>query len=129
LLADQLDTYFGERETYFLELASPRVKGNLSHSLKGDNWSVFLRNSYFGSVFNPDGAHQEFAGKVLTDLSFGFDVTENLTFTVGSSNIFDVYPDPTPAGLTSGNQFIYPRVTSQFGINGRTAFARLNFKL
>ena len=129
LLADQLDTYFGERETYFLELASPRVKGNLSHTLKGDNWSVFLRNSYFGSVFNPDGAHQEFAGKVLTDLSFGFDVTENLTFTVGSSNIFDVYPDPTPAGLTSGNQFIYPRVTSQFGINGRTAFARLNFKL
>ena len=129
LLADQLDTYFGSREMFFLELASPRLKWNLSHTLKGDNWSVFLRNSFFGDVTNPDGGNQVFGGKLLTDLSFGFDVTENLTFTVGSSNIFDVYPDPTPAGLTSGNQFIYPRVTSQFGINGRTAFARLNFKL
>jgi iron complex outermembrane receptor protein len=128
-LADQLDTYFGERETYFLEFATPRVKWNLSHTLKGENWTAFLRNSFFGSVFNPDGDHQEFGAKVLTDLSFGFDITENLTFTVGSSNIFDVYPDATPQGLTSGNQFIYPRVTSQFGINGRTAFARLNFKL
>ena len=132
-LASQLDTYFGEREQYFLEFATPRVKGNLSHSLQGDKWSAFLRNSFFGSVFNPDGLHQEYGSKVITDLSFGFDVTDQLSFTFGSSNIFDVYPDKTPnnsvENLTSGNQFIYPRVTSQFGINGRTAFARLNLKL
>ena len=132
-LASQLNSYFGERDQYFLELAQPRVKANLSHSLKGDKWNAFIRNSYFGSVFNPDGVHQEFGAKVITDISFGFNVTEDLTFTVGSSNIFDVYPDRTPnnsvENLTSGNQFIYPRVTSQFGINGRTAFARLNLKL
>ena len=52
-----------------------------------------------------------------------------MTLTVGSSNIFDVYPDATPSNLTSGNQFIYPRVTSQFGINGRTVFARLKLNL
>ncbi|MGB0879775.1 MAG: TonB-dependent receptor, partial [Polaribacter sp.] len=102
---------------------------NLSHTFTGDKWTAFLRNSFFGSVFNPDGAHNEYGAKVLTDISFGFDVTDNLTFTIGSSNIFDVYPDKTPTNLTSGNQFIYPRVTSQFGINGRTGFARLNFKL
>ena len=128
-LADQLDTYFGEREKYFLEYAQPRVKWNLSHTLKGDKWTAFLRNSFFGEVSNPDGDHQVFGGKVITDLSFGLEITENLTFTFGSSNVFDVYPDATPQGLTSGNQFVYPRVTSQFGINGRTAFARINFKL
>ena len=52
-----------------------------------------------------------------------------MTLTIGSSNIFNVYPDASPANLTSGNNFIYPRVTSQFGINGRTVFARLKFKL
>ena len=132
-LASQLNSYFGERDQYFLEFAQPRVKANLSHRIKGDKWSGFLRNSFFGSVFNPDGLHQEYGSKVITDLSFSFEVTEDLTFTFGSNNIFDVYPDRTPSNsvenLTSGNQFIYPRVTSQFGINGRTAFARLNFKL
>ncbi|MEQ6122672.1 TonB-dependent receptor [Pseudotenacibaculum sp. MALMAid0570] len=128
-LASQIDTYFGERESYFLELAQPRVKANLSHLLQADDWNVFFRNSLFGSVFNPDGAHEEFSSKIVTDLSFGYDFTDNLSLTVGSSNIFDVYPDATPANLTSGNNFIYPRVTSQFGINGRTVFARLNFKL
>ena len=74
-----------------------------------------------------------FSEKVITDLSFGYDVSENMTLTIGSSNIFDIYPDKSPAtttgNLTSGNNFIYPRVTSQFGINGRTVFARLKFKL
>ena len=136
-LAGLQGTLFGERDRYFLEFALPRVKANLSHTLKGDKWTAFLRNSFFGSVFNPDqnadGSHQEYGSKVITDLSFGIEVTDNLTFTFGSNNIFDVYPDMTPNNatnnFTSGNQFIYPRVTSQFGINGRTAFARLNLKL
>ena len=62
-------------------------------------------------------------------MSFGYDFTENMTITIGSSNIFNVFPTASPANLTSGNNFIYPRVTSQFGINGRTVFARLKFKL
>lgn len=136
VLASQAGTYFGERERYFLELASPRFKANLGHVLQSDKWKLFLRNAFFGSVFNPDTTsdggppfHPEFGSKVITDLSFGYDFTDNLTLTVGSSNIFDVYPDRSPANLTSGNNFIYPRVTSQFGINGRTVFGRLNFKL
>ncbi len=136
VLASQAGTYFGERESYFLELAQPRVKANLGHVLQSDNWKIFLRNAFFGSVFNPDTTsnggpdfHPEFGAKVITDLSFGYDFADNITLTVGSSNIFDVYPDASPSNLTSGNNFIYPRVTSQFGINGRTVFARLNFNL
>ena len=135
-LASQIDTYFGEREEYFTEFATPRFKANLGHVLEADKWKIFLRNSYFGSVFNPDvtnnggpSFHPEFGGKILTDLSFGYNFTENVTLTVGSSNIFDVYPDAAPSNLTSGNNFIYPRVTSQFGINGRTVFARLKLNL
>ena len=137
VLATQAGTFFGQREEFFLELASPRFKANLGHILQSDNWRVFLRNSYFGAVTNPDqsnvgpgpGFNPEFGGKILTDISFGYNLTDNLTLTVGSSNVFDVYPDASPSDLTSGNNFIYPRVTSQFGINGRTVFGRLNFKL
>ena len=137
VLASQAGTYFGQREEFFLELASPRFKANLGHVLQADKWRFFIRNSYFGGVTNPDqdssgpgpATNPEFGGKIVTDLSFGYNLTDNLTLTVGSSNVFDVYPDATPAGLTSGNNFIYPRVTSQFGINGRTIFGRLNFKL
>ena len=141
VLASQAGTYFGERESYFLETATPRFKANLGHMLQGDKWKFFLRNSFFGSVINPDttpgptindtavSIHPEFGAKVLTDMSFGYDVSENMTLTIGSSNIFNVFPDASPSNLTSGNNFIYPRVTSQFGINGRTVFARLKFKL
>jgi iron complex outermembrane receptor protein len=141
VLASQAGTYFGERESYFLETATPRFKANLGHMLQGDKWRLFVRNSFFGAVTNPDvtqepslngtGAnyHPIFGDKVLTDMSFGYDVSENMTLTIGSSNIFNVFPDASPSNLTSGNNFIYPRVTSQFGINGRTVFARLKFKL
>lgn len=138
-LASQIDTYFGERESYFLEFATPRVKANLSNMLRGDKWNVFLRNSFFGAVTNPDltdttgdgtrDTHPEYGSKIVTDLAFGYDFTDNLTITIGASNIFDVYPDEAPSDLTSGNQFVYPRVTSQFGLNGRSVFARLNYKL
>ena len=141
VLASQAGTYFGERESYFLETATPRFKANLGHMLQGDKWRLFVRNSFFGEVTNPDTTQQPsldgsgeryhpiFGDKVLTDMSFGYDVSENMTLTVGSSNIFNVFPDASPSNLTSGNNFIYPRVTSQFGINGRTVFARLKFKL
>ena len=119
---------WGDREETFLEQAQPRFKANLTNSLKADKWRAFLRNAYFGGVTNPNGG-AEISGEILTDLSFGYDFTETFTLTVGANNIFDIFPEENPANLTSGNNFIYPRATSQFGIGGRYLFARLNFKL
>jgi len=65
--------------------------------LRGEKWNFFLRNSFFGSVINPDttlsqtindtavSIHPEFGAKILTDMSFGYDVSENMTLTIGSS--------------------------------------------
>ena len=84
-------------------------------------------------------------------MSFGYKINKNLKLTIGANNLFDIYPDlnpgpktaqrpsgilngapnyPNPAttiDLTSSDQFIYSRNVSQFGQNGRFAFARLNF--
>jgi iron complex outermembrane receptor protein len=145
--AGLLNTYFNEDSRVFLELAVPRVKANLSHTYTFDNWSIFLRNSFFGSVYDTGAlrkdsldmnssyldsggniAHPEIGAKVITDFTLGYEFSKNLIMVIGANNIFDIYPDKLPNYLTS-NQFIYSRRVSQFGNNGRYIFARLSFSL
>ena len=127
-------TYFGERDRIFFEQAMPRTKANLTHSLKANKLTVFLRNTYFGQVTNPNKSsdakeYPVYGGKIVTDLSIGYDLTSDTNLTVGANNLFDVYADMVTPDLTSGNNFIYPRATSQFGMNGRYLFFRLNFSI
>ncbi|HCM35986.1 TonB-dependent receptor [Chryseobacterium sp.] len=93
--------------------------------------------------------HPVWGGKVITDLSVGYKFSKNLKLTIGANNLFDIYPDKnygptvvkTPSLDSSGNlvyvntstidlsnqnQFIYSRNVSQFGMNGRFLFARVN---
>lgn len=127
------DTYFGTRDQLFLERAQPRFKANLTHTLQLKRFTVFLRNAWFGEVTNPntivEGVHDVYSGKLLTDLTVTREIDLGLRLTIGANNLFDVYPDEVAPGLTTGNNFIYPRATSQFGINGRYIFARLSFQI
>jgi len=93
--------------------------------------------------------HPVWGGKVITDLSVGYKFSNSFRLTIGANNLFDIYPDknygPTavkvpaldssgnltyvnaaPIDLTNQNQFVYSRNTSQFGMNGRFLFARVN---
>ncbi len=127
------DTYFGSRDQLFLQVAQPRTKANLSHSLKSGNWNFFVRNTLFGKVTNPNtdsnGTNPVYRSKVINDFSIGYKFSELFNLSLGANNVFDVYPDLATADLTSGNNFIYPRSTSQFGLNGRYLFVRLNMDL
>jgi len=100
-----------------------------------------------GSVV--ENEHPVWGAKVITDLSVGFKFNKSFILTIGANNLFDIYPDknygPTPvqrpsvdaAGnivytpatidLSNQNQFVYSRNVSQFGMNGRFLFTRLNF--
>ncbi|KAA5827690.1 TonB-dependent receptor [Algibacter amylolyticus] len=131
--AGLLDNYFDEGSRVYLELAVPRVKANLSHNLEMGDWSIFLRNAFFGSVFDTgnltDGGHPEIGSNVVTDLTIGYNFSDELRLTVGANNLLDVYPDELPGYLTSSNQFVYSRRVSQFGNNGRYVFGRLTFVL
>tara|TARA_R110002126_G_C10490551_1_gene503829 strand:- start:3166 stop:6486 length:3321 start_codon:yes stop_codon:yes gene_type:complete len=145
--AGLLNTYFDEDSRVYLELAVPRVKANLSHIYNFGNWSFFLRNSLFGSVFdtgvlrkdindvtstffdsNGNIAHPEIGAEVITDFTFGYNLSKSFKVILGANNLFDVYPDKLPSYLTS-DQFVYSRRVSQFGNNGRFIFVRLNFNL
>lgn len=129
------NTYFDRTSRIYLEAAVPTTKGSLSHLLEvNKKWNVFLRNAYFGEVeeatntVNPD-INPLYAGKIVTDLSVGYNFTENLSFTLGANNLLDVYPDMSDPAFQSNGSFLYSRRSTQFGTNGRHVFGRLVFKL
>lgn len=129
------DTYFDATSRIFLEASVPRTKGNLSHNLTiGDKWNIFLRNSYFGEVeeatnITDPSIERIYAGKIVTDLSFGYNVNENLKLTVGANNLLDIYPDISDPAFQSSGRFLYSRRATQFGTDGRHLFARLSLSL
>jgi iron complex outermembrane recepter protein len=123
----QLDRYFSENSRIFLEDATVNQKINLSNTVSFDQWNVFLRNVYFGDVTSTTG--QEFAPKIVTDLSVAYDYNDSITFTLGANNLFDMYPDQNSEGNTSDGRFVYSRRAQQFGTNGRFLFARLSINL
>ncbi|MDH3698610.1 MAG: TonB-dependent receptor [Flavobacteriaceae bacterium] len=129
------DTYFDETSRIYLEAAVPRTKGNLSHNLTlNQNWNFYLRNTYFGEVEeatnNTDPTVDRiYAGKIITDLTIGHDIDDNITLTIGANNILDVYPDIGDPAFQSSGRFLYSRRSVQFGTNGRHLFARLQFKI
>ena len=136
--AGKVTTYFDEASRVYLEEAVPGTKINLSNSLTTDKFNIFLRNVYFGEVTEATtniNRQQVFGTKVVTDLSFGYKVSENTTITVGANNLFDIEPDRAKLEFSDGGtnrssgRFDWSRRAQQFGIGGRFLFARLNFVL
>ena len=136
--AGLVGTYFPEDSRVYLEESVPRSKINLSNSLTTDKFNVFLRNVWFGEVTEATTntvRQQVFGSKLVTDLSFGYKMSESTTITVGANNLFDIYPDRATDSFSdggtnrSGGRFDWSRRAQQFGVGGRFLFARLNFVL
>jgi iron complex outermembrane receptor protein len=82
---------------------------------------------------------QSFSAKIITDLELGYQVTDNLTLSVGVNNLFDVYPDKniasTVASVAAGtngsdNAGIFPyNYVSPWGWNGRFIYAKAGFRM
>lgn len=123
-----------ERLKGYIEDAMPRTKFNLTNNYKSGKFNVMLRNVYFGSVNDPDfrgtATPVTYGEKIVTDLTFSYELANNMKLTVGANNLLDVYPDEVPfEGSQYGDQFIFSRRTSQFGFNGRYVFGRLTFNI
>jgi len=135
----------GQTAIELIEVAVPRQKLLLSGTYTTGNLALTARATRYGSVqafsnrlssedsntiCNEDGSRcvQEFAAKVVTDLAVTWNFSETFGLTVGSNNVFDVYPDKyntsrngfvgTASSYASG-QIPYSRNSNQFGFNGR----------
>ncbi|NOU39634.1 MAG: TonB-dependent receptor [Ferruginibacter sp.] len=112
--AGNLNTYFDEASRIYLEAAVPRTKLALINTLSVKKFDIFLRQTYFGSVIDPNTTdingnglvegelvngqylateHPVVGGRTITDFSIGYTVSKMIRFTIGANNIFDIYPD------------------------------------
>ncbi len=128
------DTYFGVREQYFLLASAPDSKINLTLDYSMDKWGVNARLVHFAKVELVDWVDQidTYAAKMTADLSFHYNLSQNLHVTIGASNILDTYPDKQLDIFDDGSTDIltesggmYDAV--QMGSNGRMIFAKLQF--
>ncbi|MEO0341346.1 MAG: TonB-dependent receptor, partial [Bacteroidota bacterium] len=131
-----VDTYFDETSRIYLEEAVPRTKLTLSHTFNSGKLNVYLRNTYFGETTEAtnistldQGVDFTNDGKILTDLSVGYQFAPNLSLTVGANNLLDVYPDLNDPAFQSSGRFLYSRRSPQFSFGGRHLFARLVFSI
>jgi iron complex outermembrane receptor protein len=132
-----------------IEVAVPRTKALLNSMVDIGNFAIGARATYFGQVkafstglsaadSNVDcdvnnRCVQTFRGKTVVDLSASYAMSDALTFTLGSNNVFDTFPDKYnnfrdgfagQASSYSDGQIPYSRNSNQFGFNG--AFYFLN---
>jgi iron complex outermembrane recepter protein len=147
----QLGNYFNREDQSRIEVANPASKGSFMINYRYKKFGTMLRFASFGEVtyldptINPNtpGAwpvnaftgnretlDQTFGSKVVTDLSFTYNISRNYILTVGANNLLDVYQDihKHSSNMSTG-RFIYSRRVQQMGFNGRYVFARVAFTL
>lgn len=128
-------TYFGLREQYFLLASAPKSKINFGVDYTNKNFFADLKLTRFGQVklanWNDNGDNvadpgeiDTYTPKVTADLSVGYNL-KNFTFTIGSLNILNTYPDKQDPGLTESGG-IWDCV--QMGFSGAFYFAKVGFK-
>jgi iron complex outermembrane recepter protein len=121
-------TLFNRQRILTFEEGTPdtKIAGSVDWDL--GSWSASARATYYASVTQPGTtpAGDLFTGdKTVVDLSGSYQVTDRVGLTLGVDNVFDEYPDFTPASLNSNGVLGFP-FYSPFGFNGRYAYARVS---
>jgi len=76
-----------------------------------------------------DTLDQTFGAKWITDLNLSYRVLRQLQLSVGSNNLFDVYPDRQIPGNSNSGIFQYPNTVNTFGFNGRYVYVKMRYTL
>lgn len=111
-----------------IEDGTPDTKVSASADWSFGRWGATAKATYYASVLQPGSAPaNDFStgDKTVFDLEGRFRFSERVGLAVGVDNVFDEYPDYTPAGLNSNGVVGFP-FYSPFGFNGRYAYARLS---
>ena len=113
-----------------LEEAHPETRWNVAVDQAVGRWRLLGRLSYYGDWFDyRDGF--VYAGKPIVDVEAAWPVSDAVTFTLGSQNVLNTYPDENPKatdpslGFWGGN--LYPPSTP-FGFNGGYYYVRIGYR-
>ncbi len=93
-------------------------------------WSFMARGRFYGEYYDAptnDGSVSFYPDSAfLVDVEGAYDVTEDVTVTLGAQNVFDEYPSKNPAGEVAG--LVYPE-GSPFGFNGGFYYVRARWSM
>ncbi|GAB2675951.1 TonB-dependent receptor plug domain-containing protein [Aliiglaciecola aliphaticivorans] len=126
------DNLFSDVELRRFEVGSPKTKLNLSAVWNMDEWHATLRTTRYGETQEPSSdpaTNEVLPEKWVTDLDVSYDVSENLTLTLGANNLFDVYPDTTRTLVEEVGTFsrLFPYSGfSPFGFTGRFVYGKVS---
>jgi iron complex outermembrane recepter protein len=124
------DALYSRVERGRVEKGQPRNNFVLSATHEVSKFTFTARTQRFGQVsgFGTVAANdQTFGAKWISDASIALALRENVKFTFGADNLFDVYPDQNIPVNNNNGVFPYSGI-SPFGFNGRFAYARMNFR-
>lgn len=113
-----------------LVAASPKTKWVLGANWRIERFAVNLQTTRYGKVetwADDARADRSFDAKWITDLDIAYSITDNLTASVGGTNIFNVYPDRNGvvANPSNGGQGIYGN--PPFSPNGGFWYTKLAY--
>jgi iron complex outermembrane receptor protein len=148
------NTFFNEREKYFLKASAPASKFSFSTEYTKKKVSIGARVTYFGKLtltgfgYNGDGINPEvpsdadenvllpelfnYSGKFATDIYSNIQLSKKVNFIFGADNIFNVHPDfavnPQAKYWAGDNETGGPWDGVQMGYNGLRLFTKLAFR-
>jgi iron complex outermembrane receptor protein len=121
------DTFFGKREKAFLLASAPDSKFGLNLNYSKNKFDAGLAFTRFSKVVLVDYADEDdvYNPRLVTDLTLGYRFNKNLKLSIGSNNLFNVYPTKQDEqGNTEAGGY-WDAV--QMGFSGAYYYARLGF--
>ncbi len=121
------ETFFGKREQAFLLASAPKNKFGLNLNYSHQKFDSGLAFTRFSKIVLIDYANLDnvYNARVNTDLTFGYQFTKQLKLTLGSNNLFNIYPTKQDeSGNTEAGGY-WDAV--QMGFNGAYYYARIGF--
>ncbi|MEH6405705.1 MAG: TonB-dependent receptor [Leeuwenhoekiella sp.] len=119
------ETFFGERDKAFLLASAPDSRMSLNLNYERSWFNTGLSFTRFSDIklIDFDGNTDDYGAKIVTDLTFGFELTDHLKLQVGSNNLFNVYPDQQDDLTEAGGYWD----AVQMGFSGSYYYSRLSF--
>jgi len=122
-----VETFFGAREKSFLLASAPESKFilNLNYAVNWFDMSIACTRFSEIELIDFAGTTDFYSAQFITDLSFGFKMSESMKLSIGSNNLFNEYPDQQNDGETDSGGY-WDAV--QQGASGAYYYARLDYK-
>jgi iron complex outermembrane receptor protein len=125
---------FDDAQVTLIERGQPRQHHVVAADYTRGARNVNARANYYGEVAGQGFTApyvQTWAAKWLMDLSLRYAFNKRLSLSAGVDNVFDTYPsrwDPVKAAPFPQMGFTHCWETCPFGINGRSLYAKVDYK-